>query len=136
MKKIKNIFKILILIIILISITGCVKVQAYSQDDIDEYMYYKDLEDPIKNPNLWEPTTVDEPELLEKAGTILGVINVIGIVCSVIVLTIIGIKYMVGSVEEKAEYKKTMATYILGMFMLVSATTIPNLIYIVVKGMI
>lgn len=37
---------------------------------------------------------------------IVGVIQTVGIVTSVIVLAILGIKYMIGSAEEKAEYKK------------------------------
>lgn len=131
----KRIIKIFLLIFITIFLFGNLGVNADDWYE-EESIYQQGLDDPLSNPNIWKPSVVEEPELLEKAGTILGVINVIGIVCSVLVLTIIGIKYMVGSIEEKAEYKKTMSTYILGMFMLVSATTIPNLIYIVVKGMI
>ena len=36
---------------------------------------------------------------------IIGVISPIGIVVSVIILMVIGIKYMVGSAEEKSKYK-------------------------------
>lgn len=60
---------------------------------------------------------------------ILGAIQTIGIVISVIVIVVFGIKYMIGSVEERAEYKKTMWPYILGVILLASATTIPNIIY-------
>ena len=60
---------------------------------------------------------------------ILGAVQGIGIGISVIVLAILGIKYMVGSVEEKADYKASMIPYLIGVFFLASATTIPNLIY-------
>ena len=36
---------------------------------------------------------------------------------------------MVGSVEEKAEYKKTMIPIIVGMVMLVCTSTIVSIIY-------
>ena len=59
---------------------------------------------------------------------IVGVIQTVGIVTSVIVLAILGIKYMIGSAEEKAEYKKTMLPYLIGAI-LVFATS--NLVYII-----
>ena len=41
---------------------------------------------------------------------------------------ILGIKYMIGSVEEKAEYKKSMIPYIIGILLLVSTSAIVGLI--------
>lgn len=83
------------------------------------------------NPNDYKPNTIGEGSatFVGKAGQILGVINIVGIVCSVIVIAAVGIKYMLGSVEEKAEYKKTMTTYMIGAVLLFSGTTIPNAIY-------
>lgn len=118
----KKIFVISILAISLIFLLGNVCIYA--------------LDDPTTNPNSWKPNVVDEPILFEKAGLLLGIINVIGVVCSVIVLTVIGIKYMFGSIEEKAEYKNTIWTYIFGMFLLIAATTIPNILYNVFDGLI
>ena len=48
----------------------------------------------------------------------------VGIVISVLVLMVIGIKYMLGSAEEKAEYKKTMIPYLVGAVVLLGASTI------------
>ena len=47
---------------------------------------------------------------------------------------VLGIKYMLGSVEEKADYKKAIIPYLIGMFLLVSVTTLPNLIYQIVTS--
>ena len=140
MIKKKNVYKIIILMLILINLFGMAKVvQAKSQDEIDqeEYdqKYQQGLNDPTANPNSWKPTLEEEPIVFEKAGELLGTINVIGVVCSIIVLIVIGVKYMVGSIEEKAEYKKTIWTYILGMFFLAAATTLPNLIYSIFDGL-
>ena len=68
-------------------------------------------------------------KLEDKAEKILGFIQVIGTVVSVVGLMAIGIKYMLGSIEEKAEYKKTATTYIIGAILVFSATTIPNILY-------
>ena len=68
------------------------------------------------------------------AGQVLFVIQGIGIVLSILILIIIGIKYMTGSVEEKSEYKKSLLPYVIGAGMIFTGTTIPNLMYqIVIK---
>lgn len=59
----------------------------------------------------------------------LGIIQTVGIVGSVIILMVAGIKYMTGSVEEKADYKKALLPYVVGAMLLFSATTIANLVY-------
>ena len=60
---------------------------------------------------------------------ILGAIRNISIVVSVITLMIIGLKYIIGSAEEKANYKETMIPYIIGCILAVSGTTIVSFIY-------
>ena len=60
---------------------------------------------------------------------IVGAINVVGIVLSVVIVAVLGIKYMVGSAEEKADYKKSMMPYLIGAACLFLAPTIANGIY-------
>lgn len=71
----------------------------------------------------------ESPTLKNKANNILGLIQVLGIVVSVVMLMAIGIKYMLGSVEEKAEYKSSLVPYIIGAFILFTGSTVPNIIY-------
>lgn len=133
----KFFYRVIVIMLILLNLFGTFKVQARDPDAMNqgrEEQQSESLDDPTSNPNAWKPNEEEEPVLFEKAGVILGIINVIGVVCSVIALIIIGIKYMFGSLEEKAEYKKTIWTYILGMFLLIAATTIPNIMYNVVSG--
>lgn len=87
------------------------------------------IEDPFDDPNTWAPKIEDDKTFTEMAGQILGVINVIGLVIGVLVAAGLGIKFMLGSVEEKATYKKDFMPYLIGAFMLVLATTLPNIIY-------
>ena len=68
-------------------------------------------------------------QFTNKVGKVLGIIQNIGIVLSVIVLIGIGLRYMMGSVEEKAEYKKTLLPYFLGAVLIFSMSTIPQLIF-------
>lgn len=66
---------------------------------------------------------------------IMGVIQVAGVVIAVIILMILGIKYMMGSAEEKAEYKKTMIPYIVGAILIFAASTIANVVYQFATGL-
>lgn len=60
---------------------------------------------------------------------IMGIVNTIGTIVAVVVLMVLGIKYMMGSAEEKAEYKKTMIPYIIGAILIFGATTIATMVY-------
>ena len=70
----------------------------------------------------------------ENVNRIVSFIQIIGVVMSVVVLVVLGIKYMMGSVEEKADYKKTMIPYLVGAFMVFSISTIPQIIYKIVEN--
>lgn len=74
-------------------------------------------------------------ELETRAETILGIVQVVGTVVSVVMLIVIGIKYMTGSIEEKAEYKETLKPYLIGAFLLFSGTTVPQIIYQIAKNL-
>ena len=91
----------------------------------------------IINPDDFKPNDTDVPtEITDLAGTIIGTLQVIGIIIAVIVIMVIGIKYMTGSLEQKAQYKKTMIPYIVGVAMLVCTTTLVKVIYQLVSGAI
>lgn len=60
---------------------------------------------------------------------ILGAIQSIGSILSVLALVVIGIKYMLGSAEEKANYKQTMIPYIIGIILVFASSTFVNAIY-------
>lgn len=59
---------------------------------------------------------------------IVGIITTVGIIVAVIVLLILGIKYMMGSASEKAEYKKTMIPYLVGAVLIFGASAIAKAI--------
>ena len=74
-------------------------------------------------------------EVQSLGQNVMGVIQVAGVVIAVIILMVLGIKYMMGSAEEKAEYKKTMMPYIIGAVLIFGATTIANAIYNFANGL-
>jgi len=66
---------------------------------------------------------------------IMGIVQTVGVVVAVVILMVLGIKYMMGSAEEKAEYKKTMMPYIIGAILIFGATTIANMVYNFANGL-
>lgn len=60
---------------------------------------------------------------------ILGIVQTVGSIAAVIVLVVLGIKYMMGSAEEKAEYKKTLIPYIIGAVLIFAASNIAGFVY-------
>lgn len=73
-------------------------------------------------------TTGDTQTAINKVKPIIGYISGIGMAVSVITLVVLGIKYMVGSIEEKAEYKKSMMPYLVGAFLVFSISTVVTVI--------
>ena len=72
---------------------------------------------------------VQTNDLTKVGNNVVTIIQVVGIVVAVIVLLIIGIKYMMGSASEKAEYKKTMIPYIVGAVLIFAGTSLVRVIY-------
>lgn len=82
-------------------------------------------------------TKVEGADQLESiANNIIGPIRVVGSVISVIALIIIGIKYMMGSIEERAEYKKTMMPYLIGAIMVFAITNLLDILVNVIGGLL
>ena len=75
-------------------------------------------------------TSVKGTQEIQNVGqSIVGILQTVGIVLSVIVLIVLGIKYMMGSAEEKAEYKKTMIPYVVGAALIFAASAFAQVVY-------
>ena len=100
--------KCMYVLIILIIFTGIIfsgtKVNA--QDvAIESSIKMADdkLTDPSKNPSSYKPSDMTNADKIKNKGNkIIGAVQFVGSFVSVIALVIMGIKYMLGSVEEKA----------------------------------
>ena len=102
--------KIFILILSIIMIISIIPVTSYAGDGTDE------IASSTINPNEYKPNVQTSTKLDNIGDEIADTIQTIGSILSVIVLMIIGIMYMVGSTEDKANYKETMFPYVLGAF--------------------
>ena len=74
-------------------------------------------------------TQLTNKDVSNVGNSVITILTTTGSVLSVIVLIILGLKYMMGSIEEKAEYKKSMMPYIIGAALVFAASTIAGVIY-------
>ena len=63
------------------------------------------------------------------AAKIIKVLRNISAIVAVLVITILGIKYMIGSTEERAEYKKSFIPLIVGVVVVVAAASIASALF-------
>lgn len=65
-----------------------------------------------------------DTDLNTAAGHILWIVMAVGISAGVIIIAVMGFKYIVSSPEAKADLKKELVPYFIGAFILMSASTI------------
>ena len=103
--KIKKIISIILLAIVVISIFGTTVMATEP----------KGLKNVTGGGNIGTDT-------INQAGkNIVSILQAVGVVLSVVMLIVIGIKYMMGSAEEKAEYKKSLMPYVIGAALIFAA---------------
>lgn len=111
MKKTVKILTILLVAIILISVVSPV--------------FAAKIEPGSLQPDFSAETT----QITNTAGRVMGMIRNIAVVASVIVLMVIGVKFILGSTEEKAEYKKSLVPLVIGIVIVVAATSIAAFLF-------
>ena len=67
------------------------------------------------------------------AGKVLNIVQIVGVAVATIMLTILGIRYVSLSPNEKAEYKKSLFPYMIGAVFVFGASTIAGIVYSMVK---
>ncbi len=84
------------------------------------------------DPGLYKPNPIQSGGggYIEDYGErMAGFIQIVGTIVSVGTLMVIGIRYMVCSVEEKAEYKERLLPYFIGAMLVFAASNLVNIIY-------
>lgn len=73
---------------------------------------------------------------IQRVGAnVLTYVSIIASATSIVTLIILGIKYMLGSVEEKAQYKETLIPYVIGSFFVFGIVNIISIIYNIAKSL-
>ena len=74
-------------------------------------------------------SNVNTTKMDELGNSVIKIVSTAGSIISVIILIVLGIKYMMGSAEEKAEYKKTLLPYIIGAAFVFAASAIASVVF-------
>lgn len=74
-------------------------------------------------------SSIDDSSMTQIGNDIIRVLSTAGVIISVIILIVLGIKYMMGSAEEKAEYKKTLMPYVIGAALVFAASSIATVVF-------
>lgn len=83
----------------------------------------------VKPGDITPDYSVNTDGFAKAAAKILGAIRNIAAIISVIIIAVLGIKYMIGSTEERADYKKSFIPLIVGIVVVLAATTIATTLF-------
>ena len=61
-------------------------------------------------------------------STVLTFVTNGAIILSVVIIAVLGVKYMLGSAEEKSEYKKSLLPYVIGALLVFGAGVIGKMV--------
>ena len=61
-------------------------------------------------------------------GTVLGVVRIVGMVIAIVMLAVIGSKYMMAAPSDRADLKKYIPRYVIGAMVLFSASAIVSIV--------
>lgn len=114
MKKLTKILAVVLLVaIIVMSVSNVFAASSIINE----------IETSAKNAN------VDTGSISQMAGRIIAYLRNAAVIIGVIIIIILGIKYMTGSVEEKAGYQKSFIPLIVGIVVVVAATSIASFLF-------
>ena len=103
------------LMIIMVLATACTSVFATGSVSIDN----------MKNGTV-EGNAINGMEKI--GGTIVAYVTNAAMVVSIVMIAVLGVKYMLGSAEEKAEYKKSLMPLLIGAILVFGAAAIAKVI--------
>ena len=95
---------------------------------------YADIKPEDFDPSNHQLTSNDYEKAFGKTTKIVSTMTSVGLVISVITIMALGIRYMFGSIEQRAEYKKTMLPIFIGAVLLFSVSTIVSIIYGIIES--
>lgn len=75
-----------------------------------------------------------DPTLSRYIGEFIAFLRNVSVIVTVVVITILGAKYMMGSVEEKVEYKKDYVNIVIGTLLISTIFSLVSAIFSVVES--
>lgn len=129
MKKIVN--RILILILICFSIFSLISSKIYAASISDIFTKADDF---ITKGQSSTKKGISEDTIQDMSKILYNTLLIIGIVVAIIIGIMIGIKFMTGSIEEKAKVKETLIAYVAGCVVVFGAFTIWKIVVTILQS--
>lgn len=123
MKGTIKLLSVLIIAIMLISST----MPVFADDVVSSSKQYSDLITKIDDAG--KGTDESTSGIQDMAGKVIKFIRNLAVIAGVLILTILGFKYMLGSAEEKADYKKSLVPLIVGIVVVMAAAQIMTMVF-------
>lgn len=120
----KGTIKLLSVLMIAIMLVAVVSVPVHAGNltgQLDE------LETAMKDPKNQAGDETDD--IRGMVAKVINLIRNVAVIGGVLLLTIIGFKYMLGSAEEKADYKKSLIPLVVGIIVVMAASQIMSMIF-------
>ena len=117
MVKFAKIISILLITVMLVAILGQTVLAAKSASEV------------IAEIDKADYSSSEISGVKKVAEKVLTAVRNIAIIVAVIMISILGVKYMVGSVEERAGYKKAFVPMIVGAILVVSAASLAKMLF-------
>lgn len=123
----KKLTKILTVILLVAMVLTTFTTVANAKDKTQDYS--------TQVQNLFDTDAKGTEGIMKVGGNIVSIVTTIGIIVAVVVLLVLGIKYMMGSASEKAEYKKTMIPYLVGALLIFGASAIAKAVIAITSNL-
>lgn len=85
--------------------------------------------DKLDNPDAYIDSSEDNSKIINIGNVVVWTVKTIGESIGIVMILIIGIRYLMGSTEERAEYKQSMIPYIIGAILIFSGAFVTQWIY-------
>ena len=115
----KGTMKLLSVLMIAIMLVSIIPVQAFASSTEIINTLSNDI----------SAASGDTADISKMAGKIIKWIRNVAVIAGVLILTVLGFKYMLGSAEEKADYKKSLVPLVVGIVVIMAATQIMAMIF-------
>lgn len=83
----------------------------------------------IENATTAAQNQVDSTKFVTTAGRIIVLLRNFSIIAGVILIIVLGVKYMMGSVEQKSDYQKSFVPLVIGIILVIGATSIASFLF-------
>lgn len=106
----------IIMIILLLNISMFYMNKSYASNISDIFQGAKNFMNAGNN-----GTQINENQLIDTSNTVYNILLVLGMSVAAIIALILGIKFMIGSVEEKAQVKDQLVPFLIGCVVIFGA---------------